>query len=110
MLLTTIEVRSLKQAMKCVRWYCLRWRIEEWHRVLKSGCGVLEHQNQSAESLARVISIDAVVAWRIMVLALLGRELPELPCDLLFNSWQCEVLQMLAQKKSPYRLEKLSSS
>jgi hypothetical protein len=109
-LLTTIEVRSMKQAMKCVRWYCLRWRIEEWHRVLKSGCGVLEHQNHSAESLSRAISIDAVVAWRIMVLALLGRELPELPCEILFNSWECEVLQLLAQKKSPYRLEKLSSS
>jgi hypothetical protein len=110
MLLTSIEVRSLKQAMKCVRWYSLRWRIEEWHRVLKSGCGVLEHQNHSAESLGRAISIDAVVAWRIMVLALLGRELPELSCEVLFNSWECEVLQLIAQKKSPYRLEKLSSS
>jgi hypothetical protein len=100
MLLTTIEVRSMKQAMKCVRWYCFRWRIEEWHRVLKSGCGVLERQNQTAESLSRAISIDAVVAWRIMVLALLGREIPELPCELLFNSWECEVLQLLAQKKA----------
>ena len=100
LLLTTMDVRSVKQAMKCVRWYCLRWRIEEWHRVLKSGCGVLKHQNHSAESLARAISIDAVVAWRIMLLALLGRELPELPCDLLFNSWECEVLQLLAQKKT----------
>jgi len=99
LLLTTMEVRSVKQAMKCVRWYCLRWRIEEWHRVLKSGCGVLKHQNHSAESLARAISIDAVVAWRIMLLALLGRELPELPCNLLFNTWECEVLQLLAQKK-----------
>jgi len=102
MLLTTMQVRSVKQAMKCVRWYCLRWRIEEWHRVLKSGCGVLEHQNQSGESLARAISIDAVVAWRIMLLALLGRELPELPCELLFNSWECEVLQLLAQKKTSH--------
>lgn len=102
MLLTTMQVRSVKQAMKCVRWYCLRWRIEEWHRVLKSGCGVLEHQNQSGESLARAISIDAVVAWRIMLLALLGRELPELPCELLFNSWECEVLELLAQKKTSH--------
>ena len=105
MLLTTMEVRSLKQAMKCVRWYCLRWRIEEWHRVLKSGCGVLDHQNQSAESLARAITIDAVVAWRIMLLALLGRELPELPCDLLVNSWECEVLQLLAQKKTSHSVK-----
>jgi hypothetical protein len=109
LLLTTLAVRSLKQAMKCVRWYCLRWRIEEWHRVLKSGCRILEHQNHTAEVLARTITLDAVIAWRIMVLALLGRQLPELPCDLLFNSWECQVLQLLAQKKSPYPSEKLSS-
>ena len=109
LLLTTLEVRSLKQAMKCVRWYCLRWRIEEWHRVLKSGCRILEHQNHTAEVLARTITLDAVIAWRIMVLALLGRELPDLPCELLFNPWECQVLQLLAQKKSPCPLEKLSS-
>ncbi len=109
MLLTTMEVRSLKQAMKCVRWYCLRWRIEEWHRVLKSGCRVLEHQNHSAESLARAIAIDAVIGWRIMLLALLGREVPDMPCSLLFDPWECEMLQLLAQKKSPYRSVKQSS-
>jgi hypothetical protein len=106
MLLTTIEIRSLKQAMKCVRWYCLRWRIEEWHRVLKSGCRVLEHQNHTAESLIRAIAIDAVIGWRIMLLTLLGREVPEMPCSLLFDPWECEVLKLLAQKKIPCLLAK----
>ncbi len=101
MLLSTLEVRSLKQALKCVRWYCRRWRIEEWHRVLKSGCRILEHQNHTAEVLARTIAIDAVIAWRIMALALLGRQVPELPASLLFNEWECQTLQLLAQKKSP---------
>jgi hypothetical protein len=100
LLLTTVEVRSLKQALKCIRWYCRRWRIEEWHRVLKSGCKVLEHQNHSAEVLLRAIAIDAVIAWRIMLLALLGREVPELPCDVLFNPLECEVLGLLAKKKT----------
>jgi hypothetical protein len=100
LLLTTVEVRSLKQALKCIRWYCRRWRIEEWHRVLKSGCKVLEHQNHSAEVLLRAITIDAVIAWRIMLLALLGREVPELPCDVLFNPIECEVLGLLAKKKT----------
>jgi len=101
-LLTTMEIHSLKQAMKCVRWYGLRWRIEEWHRVLKSGCGVLEHQNHTAEGLSRAIAFDAVIGWRIMLLTLLGREVPDLPASLLFDPWECEVLQLLAQKKSPY--------
>jgi hypothetical protein len=105
MLLTTLQVTSSKQALKCVRWYCRRWRIEEWHRVLKSGCRVLNHQNQSRETLARTITIDAVVAWRIMLLALLGRKLPDLPCELLFNPWECKVLELIAQKKTSHSVK-----
>ena len=100
MLLTTIPINSLKQALKCLRWYCLRWRIEEWHRVLKSGCKILDHQNHTAQVLLRTIALDAVIAWRIMLLALLGREVPEMPCDLIFNKWECEVLELLLQKKT----------
>jgi hypothetical protein len=99
LLLTTMEVRSVKQARKIIRWYCRRWRIEEWHRVLKSGCKILEHQNRTAETLLRAIAIDAVIAWRIMLLALLGREVPELPCEVLFNPIECEVLGLLNKKK-----------
>lgn len=100
LLLTSIPVLSVKQALRCVRWYCRRWRIEEWHRVLKSGCKILEHQNHSAQVLLRAIAIDAVIAWRIMLLALLGREVPELPCDVLFDGCECEVLQLLSSKKN----------
>lgn len=98
LLLTTIQVSSAKQALKCIRWYCRRWRIEEWHRVLKSGCNILDHQNHSAEALLRAIAIDAVIAWRIMLLALLGREVPELPCEAVFDNCECRVLELLAKK------------
>ncbi|HWS16371.1 MAG TPA: IS4 family transposase, partial [Candidatus Elarobacter sp.] len=98
MLLTTMQVASVKQALQCIQWYCRRWRIEEWHRVLKSGCNILDHQNHSAQALLRAISIDAVIAWRIMLLALLGRETPELPCAVLFDPCECEVLQLLSKK------------
>jgi hypothetical protein len=101
LLLTTMEVHSVKQARKIIGWYCRRWRIEEWHRVLKSGCKILEHQNRSAEVLLRAITLDAVIAWRIMLLALLGREVPELPCDVVFDPLECEVLDLLAKKKEP---------
>lgn len=100
LLLTTVQVASAKQALKCLRWYCRRWRIEEWHRVMKSGCKILEHQNHHAKVLLRAIALDAVIAWRIMLLALLGRQEPGLPCELLFNPCECEVLELLAQKKT----------
>jgi Transposase DDE domain len=36
-LLTTLEVSSLSEALQCVKWYCMRWLIERFHYVLKSG-------------------------------------------------------------------------
>jgi len=100
LLLTTIPVASVKQARKCIRWYCRRWRIEEWHRVMKSGCKILNHQNHSAPVLLRAIALDAVIAWRLMLLALLGREVPELPAGTLFSPCESEMLELLTQKKT----------
>ena len=47
-----------------------------------------EHQHQTAERLKRAIAIDVVLAWRIQLMALLGREVPELPCDVFFENWE----------------------
>ncbi|MEJ2446182.1 MAG: hypothetical protein P8Y42_22480 [Exilibacterium sp.] len=63
--------------MNCLRWYQLRWRIEDWHRVLKSGCRVEKLAHKTAERLKSAIAINLVIAWRIMLMTLLGRETPE---------------------------------
>jgi hypothetical protein len=100
-LLTTVPIRSGKEALRCLRWYTLRWRIEEWHRVLKSGCHIESHQHQTADRLARAICIDSVIAWRVMLLALLGREVPEMPCELMFSRWECSLLERLQPLVAP---------
>jgi hypothetical protein len=100
-LLTTVPILSCKLAMRVLRWYTLRWRIEEWHRVMKSGCHIESHQHRTADRLARAIAIDAVIAWRLMLLALLGREAPETPCELIFSSWECKLLKKLQPRLAP---------
>lgn len=100
-LLTTLPIHSSKQALRCLRWYSRRWRIEEWHRVLKSGCKVEAHQNKTAQRLARAIAIDVVVAWRVMLLTLLGRQTPEIPCELYFSPWECRLLEILQKDIAP---------
>ncbi len=99
MLLTTETVESDEAAVRMLELYGLRWRIEEWHRVLKSGCKVQEHQHETAERLKRVIAMDAVIAWRIQLATLLGREVPDLPCAVFFDEWEAKVLQAVEQNK-----------
>jgi hypothetical protein len=100
-LLTTLPISSRKEALRYLRWYTIRWRIEEWHRVLKSGCRIESHQHRTADGLRRAICIDAVIAWRVMLLALLGREVPEMPCELMFSSWECRLLEKLQPLVAP---------
>ncbi len=96
--LTTIAVTSAEQAEQCLRWYCLRWRIEDWHRVLKSGCRIGDLAHKSAERLRRAIAIDLVIAWRIMLMTLLGRETPQLPAEVLFSDIELRTLRAYAKK------------
>jgi hypothetical protein len=97
-LLTTCEINTAQQAQECLRWYCLRWRIEDWHRVLKSGCRVEALQHKTAERLKRAIAINLVIAWRIMLMTLMGRACPDLPAELLFSDIEIEVLNAYAKK------------
>ena len=98
-LLTTIKIGTVSQALECIRWYCLRWRIEDWHRVLKNGCKVEELQHKSAERLQRAIAINIVIAWRIMLMTLLGREQPTMPAEVLFSDVEMKVLTAFSKKK-----------
>jgi len=98
-LLTTIELASPEDAEQCLRWYCLRWRIEDWHRVLKSGCRIEDKAHATAERLRRAIGIDLVIAWRIMLMTLLGREMPDPPAEVLFSDVEVRILRAYARAK-----------
>ena len=41
-----------------------------------------------------------MLAWRIQLLTLLGREVPEIPCDVFFDEWEVRVLEALRQPPS----------
>ncbi len=98
MLLTTLPVESLEQAVEKLRWYARRWTIEVLHRILKSGCRIEERQLDQASRLENCLALDLVVAWRILHLSKLGRETPELPCTVYFEEAEWKALVALVSK------------
>ena len=98
-LLTTLRVTSPDDATRILQWYARRWRIEEYFRVLKSGCKVEELQHHSAERLERAMAIKMVIGWRIQLMVQLGREVPDLPGDLLFSDGELRVLATFARSR-----------
>ncbi len=61
-LLTTLKVRSAEDAAKMVGFYLQRWKVEDFFRVLKSGCRTEFLLFRTAERLQRAIAINAVIA------------------------------------------------
>jgi hypothetical protein len=101
MLLTTVPVAGLADAVERIQWYAKRWGIEVFHRVLKSGCQIEERQLGTAERLEACLAIDAVVAWRIHHLTFLGRATPDLPCTAVFEDEQWKAVMVVRTQRAP---------
>lgn len=91
-LLTSLPVENLEEAIEKVRWYSLRWQIEVFHKTLKSGCKVEERQLETFERLERSLSVDLVVAWRILALCKAAREQPQAPASEWLSQEECKAL------------------
>ena len=91
-LLTSVRVECIETALDIVGYYLRRWRVEDFFRVLKSGCRAEHLGFHSAERLQRALTIQAVIAWRLMLMTLLGREVPEYDAEWLFTDIELRFL------------------
>ena len=98
LLLTTISVEALEEALEKVVWYTRRWGIEVFHRTLKSGCKIEERQLGKSHRIEACLAIDLVVAWRLFYLSKLGREIPDVPCTVFFEEHEWRALVTFHQK------------
>jgi Transposase DNA-binding/Transposase DDE domain len=76
-LLTSLPVRTLEEAMEVISYYEKRWLIEEWHKALKTGCQVEGRQLQTSDRLEALTGLLSVVAVRLLQLKEVGRRQPE---------------------------------
>lgn len=92
MLLTNLPVSNFEEACEKVRWYCLRWRIEMYFKVLKSGFKVEDCRLATADRLIRYLTVMSIVAWRLFMITLIARTDPDLPCTEFLSPPEWKVL------------------
>lgn len=100
-LLTSIAVHTLKEAITIVQWYCCRWQIEIYFRILKSGCKVEALQLEDASRIKPAVSLYMIIAWRIFYCLMLGRNYPNFPCDLVFDEDEWQSVYVIVTGKQP---------
>ena len=102
-LITNLPVRSKAEAIEKLDWYALRWKIETFHKILKSGCRAEDSKLRTAERLANLIAILCILAWRVMWLCLVNRVSPDLPASLVFTDTEIKLLERVVPAKESSR-------
>lgn len=101
LLWTSETVETLEQGLEIVAIYKLRWVIEEVHLVLKSGCHIEALELETAERLAKGVTLYSAIAVRIVRLRDLSRRDPEAPCTVVLSDEEWRVLYAYFEGKAP---------
>ena len=98
-LITNLSVTSRKEAVEKLRWYSLRWKIEVFHKILKSGCRAEASKLRTADRLVNLISVLTVLSWRIFWMTMMNRSAPDASAALAFTAIEIGLLDKLVVDK-----------
>jgi hypothetical protein len=99
-LLTSLPVETFQQACLVADYYACRWQIEIYFKILKSGCQVEKLQLETADRIRPCLAMYMIVAWRVLYATMLGRECPELSCEVIFSAAEWKSVWTVQQQEA----------
>ena len=94
-LLTDLPVSSRTEAIEKLLWYASRWKIETYHKMLKSGCKAEESRLRTADRLVNLISVFCILSWRLFWMTMLNRSVSGMPSGAVFSETERQLLDHL---------------
>lgn len=101
LLLSSLPIDDYRDVLQIVDYYVARWPVEMFFRVYKSGCRVEDIMLEKKDRLIRALMFYKVIAWRILFVTFLGRECPELPCDVVFSEAEWKSVWKIVEETEP---------
>ncbi len=111
-LITNLPVRSRAEAIEKLDWYAMRWKIETFHKILKSGCHAQDSRLRTAQRLTNLIALFCILSWRIFWLTMINRTAPTAPATLALTLNEVELLDKLRpppSKRVPHSTPSVAS-
>lgn len=102
LLLTDCPIASFEDARECVRRYSLRWLIERYHFVLKSGCRIEDSQLRTFAALEVLLALYCIVALRLLWMTYAARSDGDAPCTVAFTDTEWQTLWRYYRPGQPF--------
>jgi hypothetical protein len=102
-LLTDQPVDTEEHIFRIVDDYRTRWGIEEFFKVLKTGCSIEKRQHESAHAMLNTLAIALTIAWALMTLRHVARDVrtKNLPATEVLSPPQIEILRIRSRGTLP---------
>jgi hypothetical protein len=107
-LITDLPVSTPLQAIEKLEWYASRWKIETFHKIVKSGCKAEQSKLRTADRLVNLIAVFCILSWRIFWMTMLNRSTSEAPTSIAFTDTECQLLDHLVPDPPKNRSTKKS--
>jgi hypothetical protein len=107
-LITDLPVCSPSQAIEKLTWYASRWKIETFHKILKSGCKAEDSKLRTADRLFRLIAVFCLLSWRIFWMTMINRSASDAPAAVVFTKTECRLLDLLIPDREADRAKRKS--
>ena len=98
-LLTNLPVPSLESAIQKLNWYAMRWKIETFHKILKSGCKAEDSKLRTSERLVNLLALYCILSWRIFWMTMIQRIQGDHPAALAVTETEIYLLDQLVPSK-----------
>jgi Transposase DNA-binding len=99
-LITDLPVQTRADAIEKLEWYAMRWKIETFHKILKSGCKAEESRLRTAERLVNLIAVLCVLSWRVFWMTMINRTAAEVSPEVAFTELELWLLDELVEDKA----------
>lgn len=96
---TNLAADTRAAILLVLKYYGLRWRVEDFHLTLKSGCQIEKLELEAAERLIKAAILYSAVAVRVIALRDLARVAPETPCTTLLSEYEWQALWVRFSKE-----------
>lgn len=100
-LLTNESVDTAKDVQRVIELYTVRWLIEVFFRVLKSGCRIEKRRFEHIDRVFSALATYMIVAWRTLYVCRLGRQFPDIDCEAVFEPHEWKAVYCVVTGKTP---------
>lgn len=96
---TTEPIDTDEQVLTILDTYRTRWVIEEYFKVIKTGCRMEQRQLESKHALFNALAVFIPVAWRLLAVRSIARQAPDAPCSTSLSPLQERALRGYMKKR-----------